>query len=1017
MMLHNHRLRTYATLLAVPCVVAALNACDEPFPKPNPREYGTFGEEMYRLFHREFLWSGTAAEGTARAEAFARHRNEAVWAFDALPAGKVKDSMLPLLELWLPLYEPAAVATGASIPTLTRDAAAMIDALRSEPRLTEALGAASARPKAFPNALVHLLGTIARHETPIIDRALALVDALEPKLTDVFHWMSDELPTIADPAPLAPGERSLLARVLDVELESGATVTGPPAFATRIDERGAWRVSPDWRAVGAPGLVDDDGDGLPDIDARGRFVASDGTPSPLKPFAGPSNDGGLVRDPFGRAFANETFLFQYVDLRKSILAFALRDARKLLDRDAHFDLLTTFEAVIGIREDRDDTHGRFQGYRTSNSALLDVVHGLNELRTYPRIVELTRAVQHLVARQEMLLPNIVHDIARVRAIFDAAPSLTGGMKLSEDMHPVLHRLASHGGLRSLMAVAGRPETANLVPGLATMLGNTTLNLPTDLAVLQVPRDVDALTFRNTPDWSVPDTTDANRSWMQKAVLLIADTSRAPAFLRFLDLVDIPEVEITDDMARFYMEAIAGRAVLDLGDPFLENIAVMSASEFDDTNLSAEELNLFMNHDQPVLGNLRGLRGIELRQLYGPALLALQASRSLTALRPWVTRIVDSGHTADIVDLFVVLAKHWGETTYTVPGLVSEGTGLRRYEPFLLQTFEDTRLVDRVLELATWMDTADFTHDGSTLNVADEMDAFLRWLVDPDAGARTRTGLSAIPSARGGFIANPSRLQILLDGLDRMDQALDADPAARAAWDRVDLIGTFLDLDANGQLANQHFLDMLVALLPILADHVEQQVDRGEWLDDTRELIQDLVEFAGSRGFAAIVDIGVAVRDDPAHRALVDDLLAMMLAEEPTRPDADVFGALLRTAAAFVDDTSPVDLMAPLMRATGRVVAPEKRLVFNLTDTLRAMRAVDPEQVTNDLMSNLLAEPEVQRIPIVAMLDAFEAGLRPDPLGSDILDAGAWDTILTKLVDWFRDDDKGAERLYKVILSR
>jgi len=992
-------------------------ACEEPLPERSPRAYGTFGQEMYRLMYREFLWSGTPTEGDSRAAAFAGHQAEVTWAFDSLTAGKVDAQMLPLLEVYLPLYEEAAVSANASIPTLTRDSAAMMQVLRDEDGLVTALASASGRPRAYPNALVSLLGAVVRHETALVDRLLTMTHELKPGLTDLFSYLARELPTVEDATPLEPGQRTLAARLMELELESGGTPVGPPTFAARIDDRGAFTAGASWSAAGHPGLVDQDQDGRPDVDDRGRFVDALGKYVDLQPFAGASNAGGAERDAFGRALLNGHFLFDYVDLRKSVLSFVLRDMRKLVERDAHFDFFTTVSALIGTREERDDADGRFMGYRVSQSPLLDVVHVLNDLRNYPRITQLVRSLEHVATEREILFRQIVQDLAKTMDIMKDAPALKEGMRLVEDLLPVIQVLAANGGLRSLMATAGLPETADLVPSLKTMMSRSEMNLPSDMAVLEVPADVNALTFRGAVDWSIPDTTDAQRSWFHKATYLIADTNHAPAFLRLLDLIDVPDIAITSDMAALYMEAIAGKAKLDLGDPFLENLTITTALEFDDLFLAAEELNLFMNHNQTVLGNPRGLQGIAIRNLYGPALLALQTSRGLRALRPWVTRMVDAGHTRDIVDVLVTLANHYSETVFTVPGIKSEGTGIRAMEPFILRIFDETRLVPRILELSAWMHTANFTHNGAQLNVADEMDAFLLWFLDPDAGVRTRTGLSAIPSARGGMITKPSRAMLAIHALDTLDVALEADPAARAAWDRMDLTGVFLNIDSSGELENRHILDLLVAVMPVLADYVEQQVSRAEWSRDVRAFVPDLTDFVASRGFTALVDMMSAIRDTASYRALADDLLGLVLAEEPARADADVMGGLLRVAASLAHDRAPVDMMRPMMRAMGRILEPSKRMMFNLVDTLRAMRALDPEVVTNDLMINLVSEPEVGRIPLVSILDSFEAGLRGNPGGPSILDVGEWRVILDKLVTWFRDEDKGAERLYRVILSR
>ena len=172
--------------------------------------------------------------------------------------------MLPLLEVYLPLYEETAIAANASIPTLTRDSSAILALLRDEPGLVLALASASGRPHAYPNALVSLLGAVVRHETDLVDRALAMTQGLEPLLTDLFHYLFRELPTVTDATPLEAGQKTLAARLMELELESGGTPVGPPPFAARIDDRGAFTAGARWAEAGHAGLVDQDQDGRPD---------------------------------------------------------------------------------------------------------------------------------------------------------------------------------------------------------------------------------------------------------------------------------------------------------------------------------------------------------------------------------------------------------------------------------------------------------------------------------------------------------------------------------------------------------------------------------------------------------------------------------------------------------------------------------------------------------------------------------------------------------------------------------
>jgi hypothetical protein len=1015
-------------LLAASLACAALlTGCADPLPEPPVRTLGTFGEEAFRFLRAELARSGTPEEGATRAETLDDHRPGLVADLDHAVSGRVKTDLLAVLEAWLPLYAPEAVALGAAIPALTRDLADLLDLVVADAPLRDALAGAGSRARAYPNALVSLIGAVARHPRSLGGDLLTLAKALEPQLTELFRYLALELPTLTPDGPRRPGERTLLGRMADLTLTPGSTPMGPPAWAVRLDDRGAMRLDPAWAGAMPHGFSDADADGQPDLDPRGRLVGPDGTPVEVAPFAARSQVAGVTHDSHGRAVSGSLFIYDYVDLRTSALAFLLRDARRLLARGGHLDLFTAAEALIGPRVDRSDADGAYQGHDVSRAPLLDVAHAVNALRAYPRLLPLMRSFAFLVRDREVLLRNLVSELAHARAITAEAGDVEGWLNFLADATPVLDRLARHGGLRALVASATHPATADLVPAFRTMLRHSGLNLPADMDVLARPSDVDALTFRDATPWDVPDTYDSDRSWLHKCFLLIADTAGAPAFLKLLDQFDVRELVITDDMATFYIDAIAGQAELDLGSAVLEQLAVTTAAEFDDTALSAEELNLFMNHDQVLLGNPVGLQGIPVRERYGPALLALQASGGLDALRPWVTRVVEAGHGDDIVAIFQLLAAHWGETAYEVPGLWARGTGLRVLEPTVVRLLEETRLAPLLIELAAWADGATFEADGETLNVADEVDAFLRWWVAPSGDARTRDGQDVLRLATGDLVSPPSRLQLLMHALGDLDDALDAAPEARAAWDRADVLGLFLDLAPDGTLANAHLLDLLVALAPVLADAVAEDVARPEYLGELEEVTPDLEAFAGSRGFAAIVAAMRRVRDEAPLRALADGLLVAMLEEEPPAAAegetarADLFGGLLRLAVSAIHDAALHDALTPVLRFVGRALDPERRRVMRAVDSVLAMRASDPGRVGDALVANLFDEPEVQRFPWLTVMDAFEAVLREDPRlgrgGAAPLTAGDLGAIAGRVRDFLRDERTGMERVYRIILSR
>jgi len=1005
----------YRSLLAAP-VLAFVPACGDPFPAKPVIQYGDFGTEVYAFLHDEFLWSGSPAEGASRASAFAQHQTDVVWALNALTQGKVHDGMLPLLEELLPLYDNRPDGKPGALPVMSRDLADILAELVQDDLALEALARFGTAPEANPNAITHLLGTMARNPIELLDRLVDLTLDLEPELTELFRYLYRELPTLEEGYIVRSDQKTFLQRLLDVTIDATTEPIGPPVYSARIDGRGAPVVNRLPSGQFPSPFVDNDGDGAVDVDAYSRALDQDGLVIDLPTFAW-TPTALETRDRLGRAIVDTTLVYDYFDLRQTVIAYLMRDGRKLLADGVHFDLFTALDALLGGRVTREDEDGSYTGFFVEGSPLVDLVHVGNELRRYDHLVPLIAALEQLTLQREPLFRQIFFDVAKVRAIFEDAPSLTEGNALFEDIHPTLARLAKAGGLRELFRAAHEAGTDGMWRTMATMMRYSDLALPFDMSLLEIPADVDALSFQAPTPWEVPDTDDSQRSWLQKAAYLIADTKQAPAYMKLFDIVEIQEIAITLDMAHLYVTAIADRATLDLSPAFLNDAAVALAPEFDDIYLQAEELNLYMNHDQTATGNPVGRQGVQVRKLYGPALLALQTSGNLDALRPWVTRLVDRHLTDEFVNLFDTLAHHYSEVKSTVNGFVSEGTGFRKLEPWLVRVFEETDLGEHFLALAAWADTATYVSGGQTYNVADELDRFLGWMLDPEAGMTLRNGQTTVPSRRGGVIAKPSRLEVLLDAFDRIDAALSAEPAARAAWDNIDLLGLFLDLDVNGELMNRHALEVTVKLLPVLADEVAQAVSEPDWNESLDTLVPDVEDLMGSRGFTALVDAMRRIKDTPRHKALVDELLTANLVEDPAAAGQDLMGAGLGVLATVGQIRLPIDAGTRLLRFVGKLLDPAKRRVMNQMETLRDMRAFDGDRVTSELAVNLFVEPEVGHTPIDALLDALKSGLRPVPGAPDPYDPADLKVVFQKMADWLRDDQKGMEQMYQVIQTR
>jgi hypothetical protein len=160
-----------------------------------------------------------------------------------------------------------------------------------------------------------------------------------------------------------------------------------------------------------------------------------------------------------------------------------------------------------------------------------------------------------------------------------------------------------------------------------------------------------------------------------------------------------------------------------------------------------------------------------------------------------------------------------------------------------------------------------------------------------------------------------------------------------------------------------------------------------------------------------------IRDTPEWRAKLDDLLASVLAEEPLGDDTDLFGATLQLIATVGQVRPPMEVTTQLLRAAGELLDPDRRYVLNAAESLQAIRARDPQGILTALVTNLFAETELNRFPLASLGEAFSAVLRAQPGAVGNYSADDYRLAFEKMRDWLRDERKGAERLYRVILSR
>lgn len=327
----------------------------------------------------------------ARMRVLLAHRERLAGAIDrVLPEG-LHDDLGHFLGQLLPLYDPPA----ERLPRSTRIVAELLDRIAGDEQALQAMVRISAREGYRPLrlALGIMRPLLAYPEfadfARLAIRSIAEGGVADDEWREVQRALALELATLS-PAEAPPaGEASTMDRVRELvftqEEELGGG--GPFRYALVRDSRGM--ALPAGGAVVAP-WVDRDLDGLADLDASGRFVDGSGAPLDLAAPFRIRGESGIARDSSGRALRTDgTRIWEYVEIDRSVLAGALREAGPLFDPMASpggapaLRLARGLPAMLGPEIELRETYGtatlRYLGHDTRSASLVDVVYALAEM--------------------------------------------------------------------------------------------------------------------------------------------------------------------------------------------------------------------------------------------------------------------------------------------------------------------------------------------------------------------------------------------------------------------------------------------------------------------------------------------------------------------------------------------------------------------------------------------------------------------------------------------------------------
>jgi hypothetical protein len=993
-------------------------ACSDPAfdstRKTDPR--GTLGEEIYKLLDKDLT-----SDDMRRAQGFEMEHDDFVGAIDHIfPPNELSYTQSFLVKL-LPLYDDA------TIPSATRLLAGTLQRLTMDPDALKSLAAIDHRigyvDKQHEEALIRRIAHYPQYQS-LAKSMLRLVlahdgldDAGNPKpgeddsITRLMSGVAERLRTleISD-----DGEREIVL-LTDLVLKEDPRFSNDPstnpmnppslpapgvqqAAIVARDPRGMAWVTTSNGAVMAPFVDVNPKDGLADVNVLGQFIDANANPIDLPPFSA-QPPAGMMRDPGGRLLApGGGLVFNYVNLDQTMMAGLLRDGRQLIADGVPIKAVHTLDTVLGQRT--------MDGTYPPDNGILDMAHAIGssgDLHELPQVFELLRV---LLTDHQPTLAWVDLETQSMLDISDKyAVALRPGNTFFEDLMGTVRKILRVPGLaEDLLKALEDPAIANLPSVQAQLLGYR--NEPITQA------DITNNTIFTTPvDRTMPDAR-GNQSIMQRHLHLIHDTKGAPYQPSFVG-IPLGFIFKIDDLAEFFIESIIGKSTV----PSL--VATLTGLS---TTPTPAQLAAFINTDQ-TFGNPQGNEGLEVKSNDGDTLFAITAGGMTDVLKPLIQVFYDHQQMPLLFELFEDLHMNWATTQSgdyqdkdPSKPRYSHLTGIRAYEPMLIDQFQNSKTIDAVRQLLGETDTLTLSNNELA---HDLLLTIARKFFDKDSALVARDGRHEV-DINGQRITPLSPFDLIRGARARLLSAVNASQTSQSDWKAlVDAINnTLLQVERtgpqSGQLKNPRALPVATLLLQFLQDRAAKHQtanDITRWV--TQDFEQNIQDAVTAKELPALFDIINAIDADPDLTMQLDGLRDELIAEDKGFQD------LLTVGGDMLETAKDASIANGFLKFAGQELDPDKKLVFTLASLTEKAKDIDSDQHMLEVIRRALDDSNTQGGGFYAegLARSIRQTNRVNPLSNDIVTGEDVLKVAGVVAKYLLDDQHGLEKFYDLVSKR